>query len=182
MFTFYFDMDGVLVHLNEDDSVSMPFLIPGNHYYHNLEEDRLAVSLFRWFQRRPNTRAVVCTRLYYRDVNPECIDGLLREQTLDKYNWCQQHLALERTDFNCLRMTASKSCMLYRVPPERRKEHILIDDDRRMLARWCESGGSGIQYVQEHRRRLLDYLWSGPIIHASWLNEIIRECGCTITD
>ena len=116
MRTFYFDMDGVLVHFNEEDSVTRPFFLLGAHYYRKLEPNPVAVELFKYLNSREDTCALVCTRLYYRDAPKMILPQLLVEQETDKLHWCEKHLGITYDEFFCLPMEPSKDKVIDAVP------------------------------------------------------------------
>lgn len=174
MRTFYFDMDGVLVHFSEEDSKTRPFLRVGNHYYRHLEPNPVAVELFEYLGILPDVYPVVCTRLYYRDAPPRELPELLSEQRADKLAWCKQYLNLPEQDFLCLPMETSKNKVINEVPYCKREESVLLDDDTRMLFEWCHQGGKGAQFIQSHRTNCQNPAWVGAVLHDVSVEDAIE--------
>lgn len=149
----HFDMDGVLVHFDEQDSITKPFMELGSHYFLHQAPDTKAVDLMRALDEFPRVRTHVLTRLF-----PDLDDDVADEQEADKLAWCRNtRLSAgfepgREAPFACLRGTPDKNAPLLAVPKwNDRAYHILIDDDRQVLRDWEAIGGVGFQYRQYRR-------------------------------
>lgn len=150
----YFDMDGVLVEFNDQDTITQPFRVPGSHYFRNQPPDAKAVDLMRCLSEFPKIKTIVLTRL----LNP-LAQILADEHENDKRAWCLEHALTPDFDqdgpdlpFICLKNVNDKTSVLASLPPgENKKRHILIDDDIMNLAAWKQAGGTAYQYMQPGR-------------------------------
>jgi len=166
----YFDMDGVLVRFDEQDSVTKPFLVPGSHYFRHQPADTKAVDLMRALDEFRAIKTHVLTRLL-----PGLDKDIMDEHEADKLAWCQD-ISLtagfghgREAPFACLRGTHDKNLPLIGIQPRSaRNRHVLIDDDPQILTAWEKEGGVGFQYVQygrtairRHHRNVIH--WDTPV-------------------
>ena len=139
----YFDMDGVLAIFDEQDAVTKPFMTPNSHYFRHCWPDSTTIRLMHEFHEKPNIQVNILTRI----LN---IPNMIHEWSEDKAAWAADNCAA-MYDRIIITTKPNKAGILAEIPEQKRRQHVLIDDDPMILDTWQAVGGTSIQYLQPQR-------------------------------
>ena len=141
--TIYFDIDGGLALVREEDTRPQRWRDPG--YFRRLPADMTAVRIARFLSLIQGNTVNVLTRIFDEPASNDI-------WTADKKFWCQQNVDFIDTEtaFTCTN-APDKAHILNCVPAHLKKYHVLIDDEPHNLETWSKNGGTAVQYLQPER-------------------------------
>lgn len=160
--TYYFDMDGVLVEFSRSAGRQNPPLFnrPGQHYFLKCTPDQRAINIMQTML----LMGLDC-RVLSRLNGPEY---MLSEWREDKKKWLAAYIPSLDLDRQVIVTTGPGGDVLYDIPDNQRRSHVLIDDYNPSLREWEETGGISVKYGNKINT---PNSWNGLKLWPEWSEE-----------